>query len=266
VTRAPQRAARLPEGDAESLTIVAYHEAGRADLPIVPATRTRDFIELDARHGRHCLPLMMANQNGWFVLNNQPFEATWDGENAAEGLHVRYDSGEDPRFRAHSAFGHGIISFMIPYLIRTPAGVNLLARGPANMPKDGIAPLEGLVETDWSVATFTMNWKFTRPGVSVRFERDEPVCMLVPHRRGELEAYQPELRTFDSNPELRAGNAAFNNRRHENLVKTFVAQQVEGAGPPGFEGDYMRGVTPTGERAPEHQRKLQLKSFEPAGD
>jgi hypothetical protein len=255
--------AAATDASTEPFPLIAYHQAGRADLPIVPADRVRNWIEEAARHGRHCLPLMMASQCGWMVLNNQPFTALWDGEAWTEGLQVEYD-GPQPRFRAHSAFGHGILSFMIPYLFRTPPGINLLVRGPANYVRDGIAPLEGLVETDWATATFTMNWKFTRPGVEVRFERGEPVCMLVPQQRGLLERFTPELRDLDSNPELRAGNAAFNNRRHDSLVRTFIAQHVEDAPAPGFEKDYMRGSTPTGEQAPEHQRKLNLKRFEPA--
>jgi hypothetical protein len=248
------------------LPLVAYYQPpAQPDMPIVPGARVRSWIDDDARHGRHCLPLIMANQSGWFVLNNHGFTARWDGDRSPDSLTVEYD-GPEPRFRAHSAFGHGIMSFMIPYLFRTPPGINLLARGPSNAPRDGIAPLEGLVETDWSVATFTMNWRFTRPGAEVRFERDDPVCMLVPQQRGFLERFEPELRDIVSNPDVRSGNAAFNERRHESLVRNFVAEFVTEAGRPGFEKDYMRGATPTGEQAPEHQRKLNLKGFADVGD
>jgi hypothetical protein len=258
----PMPAVEQLPAETGDLPLIAYYEPGHPDdLPIVPAARLRSWIEDAARHGRHCLPLMMASQNGWFVLNNQAFTARWSGEVGANATEVEYD-GPEPRFRAHSAFGHGILSFMIPYLFRTPPGYNMLARGPANWPRDGIAPLEGLVETDWSVATFTMNWKFTRPGAEVRFEKDEPVCMLVPQRRGELERFAPKRRSIKTNPQIQAGNAAFNERRHKSLVARFAAEFAEGAGGPAFEGDYMRGVTPTGERAQEHQRKLDLKDFQ----
>ena len=53
--------------------------------------------------------------------------------------------------------------------------------------------LEGLVETDWAVATFTMNWKLTVPRRLIRFEPDDPICMLVPQRRGELESFEPTV-------------------------------------------------------------------------
>jgi hypothetical protein len=37
-----------------------------------------------------------------------------------------------------------------------------------------------LVETDWAVAAVSMNWQFTRPDTWVTFDRDEPICMIVP--------------------------------------------------------------------------------------
>ena len=36
-----------------------------------------------------------------------------------------------------------------------------MVRGPTNSPKDGIAALDGIIETDWAHSTFTMNWRFT---------------------------------------------------------------------------------------------------------
>ena len=39
-----------------------------------------------------------------------------------------------------------------------------MVQGPINRPKDGIAALPGIIETDWSPYSFTMNWMFTRPG------------------------------------------------------------------------------------------------------
>lgn len=247
-----------------SLPLIAYHESGGADLPLVPAPRLRDWIDFGARHGRRCLPLAIANEAGWFVLNNRPFTARWNGDNAADAVSVEYDEDPPPRFRAHSQFGFGVLSFMIPYLFRTPPGYNLLVRGPANAPKDGIGPLEGLVETDWAVQTFTMNWKLTRPDVPVRFESGEPVCMLVPQRRAELEQFGPELRSFDDEPEVRAANARFNSGRHDSLVKGFIAEHVPNVPHPGYEKQYMQGRAPDGTAAPEHQKKLELGEFRPA--
>ena len=65
-------------------------------------------------------------------------------------------------------------------------------KGPANHIKDGIQPLEGIVETDWLMSTFTMNWKLTRICEWVSFKKDEPFCMLVPLPRGLPESLIPK--------------------------------------------------------------------------
>ncbi|HMZ02762.1 MAG TPA: DUF6065 family protein, partial [Burkholderiaceae bacterium] len=57
-----------------------------------------------------------------------------------------------------SHFGSGILTFSLPYLFRTSPGYGMLVRGPTNCAKDGAAPLDGIVETDWAPYSFTMNW------------------------------------------------------------------------------------------------------------
>jgi Family of unknown function (DUF6065) len=94
---------------------------------------------------------------------------------------------------AVSHFGHGILTFHIPCLFRTEPGIDLLVQGPVNRPKDAIAPLSGIVETDWAPYTFTMNWQFTRPGIAVRFEKGEPFCHVWPLQRGALQTVEPEV-------------------------------------------------------------------------
>jgi hypothetical protein len=78
-----------------------------------------------------------------------------------------------------------------------------MAQGPVNRPKDGIAALSGVIETDWAPYGFTMNWMFTRPGVAVRFEKDEPYCHIFPVQCSALESIEPELRLLSENPELK---------------------------------------------------------------
>src|SRR5437868_10957202 len=130
---------------------------------------------MDGAHERwpnRCLPLLVANEAGWILLNRTPFSVVWDGGESPESVRVEL-AEDDPHPGVSSHFGHGVVTFAIPYVFRTSPGYNLLARGPANLPKDGIWPLEGLVETDWANANFTMNWKLTRPNHPVSFERDE---------------------------------------------------------------------------------------------
>ena len=54
---------------------------------------------------------------------------------------IEFEASPGESHLAESLFGHGILTWTLPYLFRTPPGYNLLARGPANWPKDGSAHL-----------------------------------------------------------------------------------------------------------------------------
>lgn len=211
-----------------------------------------------------CLPLIVANEAGWVLLNPYAFEATWNGEAGTAGLTITFDDDDVPLPRPESRFGYGIITWLVPYLFRTTPGYNLLARGPANWPKDGVCALEGLVETDWAVATFTMNWKMTRANHPVRFEADEPFCMLIPQRRGELESFRPIMRSLESDPALHAAYVSWEENRHQASVRKFLSaysREYEGA-KLDWEQHYWKGTTSDGTPAPEHQIRLNLAEFE----
>ena len=105
-------------------------------------------------------------------------------------------------------------------MFRTSPGYNLLVRGPANWPKDGISPLEGVVETDWLGATFSVNWQMTRVNHEVIFERGEPIAMIVPQRRQEIESFYPAMVDIESAPEI-----LHDYERWESQRITFIAEK-----------------------------------------
>ncbi|GGC99614.1 hypothetical protein GCM10011512_28170 [Tersicoccus solisilvae] len=235
--------------------LIAYRLGGSA-LPLAPAAAGRDWMAATDQHfASRCLPLLMANQSGWVLLNNAGLTARWSGDDALRGVEVSYDDGQWPL--AGSFFGYGILTWSIPYLFRTPVGWDLLVRGPANSPKHGIAPLEGLVETDWSSSTFTMNWKFTAPGVPVRFEIGEPICMIVPQPRAALEEFRPVMMPVEADPELHRRHLAWARSRHD-----FLIQRADG-----WQKDYVRGRHATGESAETpHRTRVHLAGFDPADE
>lgn len=240
--------------------VLLAYRLGPPELPLVPAARERTWMNATRdRLANRCLPLLLANQAGWVMLNTHALTAVWDGGSSKEALRLEYRSGSPP-YPAISHFGHGILTWPIPYLFRTPPGWNLLARGPANHPKDGICALEGLVEADWAVATFTMNWQMTRPGCPIAFEENEPICMLVPQRRGELEAFLPEIWDIAADPVLRAAHEAWARSRAWFLAD--MAEPGSEAAARGWQKDYFRGVAPGHVHAPEHETKLPLHGFE----
>jgi hypothetical protein len=247
----------------ETLPLVSYHRLERPTVKIVPASRWRDWMNAtEQRLANRCLPLLMANQGGWVLLNPAPFTATWDGGDAKSALTVEYppDTLVESRI-AESHFGYGIVTFNFSDVISTPPGWNLLARGPTNSPKDGVCALDGLIETDWSAAPFTMNWKLTRPG-SVAFGQDEPFCHIAPQRRGELERFRPQFRHLGSDPEIAKRIWAWSATR---VMVQLGKRSTREAGDDTFRRmwfeDYFKGKSPTGESSDEHQTTLRLSPF-----
>src|SRR3954454_19701544 len=58
----------------------------------------------------------------------------------------------------------------------------------------------------------------TRAG-TVRFEKDEPVCMVFPVSKSVLQATQPEIIELDAAPEVKAQTMAWKERRDEFMKK-----------------------------------------------
>src|SRR5262249_59430493 len=169
----------MPDTQHPDQPLIAYELYPVTDYRLEPAPISRGWMDhASVRFPYRCLPLVIANQAGWVICSPTGFRAYWYGGPNKEDVEVRYDNQPDNRIVSH--FGAGTITFTIPFLFRTPPGINLWVKGPANWIKDGVQPLEGIVETDWLVSTFTMNWKITRMCEWVRFEAGEPVCMLVP--------------------------------------------------------------------------------------
>jgi hypothetical protein len=241
------------------MKLTAYVIDGHT-VDIRPAPVERAWMDnTDQRYVYRCLPLSIANAHGWEILCSAGFTAVWDGGKALEDVKVTPDPGTQAPALGH--FGHGVLTFHVSCLFRTEPGYDLMVQGPVNAPKEAISPLTGIIETDWSPFSFTMNWLFTRPGAPVRFEKGEPFCHLMPVRRGELETFEPELRLLSENPELEHEHKMWTANRSK-----FNADLRE----PGSEAQaekwqklYHRGVGAGG--APsgidDHRTRLKLKPF-----
>jgi hypothetical protein len=265
----------------EPRRFIAYEIYDRTEIALTSAPVHRDWMDASPnRSACHCLPLVIANQAGWFIHCAVTFTAVWDGGPEANNVRVVFESGrpmnENPwaftvdsldvseiatarNDHVSSHFGVGTITFRIPFLFRTPPGINLWVKGPSNWIKDGVHALEGIVEADWVPATFTMNWKLTRPHHPVRFEKGEPICMLVPIPRGLGESLEPVRRPLNSEPALEKEFEDWS-RSREQVIKNMERREPETA-KRGWQHDYVRGVTRSGAKAPEHQTRLNLKEF-----
>ena len=240
------------------MRLICYPTSGEPPK-LIPAPMERDWMDrTNAGFAYRCLPLNIANAHGWLILNPAPFVAQWNGGEGIDAVAVRPTAAGTPLV-ASSHFGSGVLTFNVTALFRTEPGYDLAATGPFNQPKDAIQPLTGIIETDWSPFTFTMNWKFTRKNTPIAFARDEPFCMIFPLKRGLVEQIEPEIRAMNTDPEVSEAYAAWaESRRVFNERLKIPGSEAQAAK---WQKDYFQGKARFGETPPDHRTKLRPKDF-----
>jgi LPS sulfotransferase NodH len=241
------------------LPMVAYDLGSGIRLKLDTASPARPWMDATPkRFAYRCLPLVIANQAGWMIQNSHALSVEWDGSEGTDGLKITYDEPVEQR-HAESHFGSGILTFSVGYLFRTPPGWNLHVRGPVNWPKDGVCALDGIVETDWTHSTFTMNWKLTRPGHVVRFAAGEPIAMISPIHRGDVERFRPEIQPLAADRAWQNGYTAWSTLR--TTFNAALKSQRPEAVAAGWQRHYLLGLNQGDVPAPEHQTALAVAPF-----
>ncbi len=243
------------------MDLICYLHPGWAPL-IRPAPATRAWMdETPESFAYRCLPLNIANAHGWEVLSPCGFDAIWNGEAGVDAITIRPEQGAKPERIPVSLFGQGVITFHIEAIFRTPEGWDLWVGGSPNRAKDGISPLTAIVETDWSPFTFTMNWRFTRPGQWIHFDALEPICFLFPIQRAAIEAFTPKFEPLDADPATMERFRAWSRARDEFHQR--MATDPPRAPADRWQKHYYRGVDAGGESiAKDHRAKLRLRRFD----
>ncbi|MCK0208090.1 DUF6065 family protein [Starkeya koreensis] len=72
-----------------------------------------------------CLPLAIADTHGWELRNPVNFSAMWGGGAGIDDIVVMPD-GEGI---ARSHFGEGVLTFLVPFVFRTPPEMDLIFQG-----------------------------------------------------------------------------------------------------------------------------------------
>jgi hypothetical protein len=228
---------------------------------IVPSGTKREWMDQAPESFPYrCLPLAIANGHGWDVLSPCTFEVEWNGGMAAEDVIVHLPDGVREIDRPVGMFGQGTFTFHIQGLFRTSPGWNLWIGGPPNSFKDGAAPLSGLIETDWSPYTFTMNWRLTRQNHRVRFQDGEPIAQIFPIQRGAIGAIQPQFHSIDGAPELKHNFEQWSRSRDafQESVRTHPPTKPADK----WQKAYYRGLTPEGKcPVADHQTKPVARPF-----
>jgi hypothetical protein len=245
------------------MDLVCYLHASWAPL-IRPAPATRAWMDdTPESFAYRCLPLNIANAHGWEILSPCGFEAIWTGSPEPGAITLRLDQGAEPGKAPVSLFGQGVITFHVEGLIRTPPGWNIWIGGSPNRQKDGIQALAGVVETDWSPYTFTMNWRFTRPGQWVRFEAFEPIGFFFPIQRAAIEQFRPRFEPIENDPATLAGFTAWSQARDAFHEKMKTQPPLQGSDK--WQKHYYRGIDLAGtEWIDDHRTKLRLTAFDDA--
>lgn len=248
--------------------LVTAYKIGQHQMKLLPASRTREWMDnTPNQYAYRCLPLQIANANGWVLECPEDVIIHWDGGAHKSALSIHYARATWDF--AASSFGVGIVTFHSGYLFRTPddPAIDMLVGGLPNFWYDFMTPLTGIVETWWNPATFTMNWKLLRPG-SFTIKAGDPLAFLmpIPHARDgmktklvDLQTNPQELHDFNEWSEKR--NRTINALDH--MERT--GQGINGVDPanPGthWEKDYFQG-NKDNEKIKDHRTKIKFPPFE----
>ncbi len=227
---------------------------------IVPARPERMWMDRTPnRFAYRCTPITMANTTGLELLCPHHVALTWTGGGATVDIGIVETgkaAGSAPLVQSH--FGNGIATFMPGHVFRTDPDWALWCRGSPNMCKDGLTPLEGLVETEWLPFTFTMNWRFTRPG-TVEFRRGEPFCFVTPVPHVAMEAIRPRVMPLAADPQLAADHAAWKGSRDDFNAR--LAAREPAAMQAKWQRYDLKGEPPRGVAAPDtHRIKRRMRA------
>ncbi len=131
-----------------------------------------------------CLPLAIGNQYGFQVACEFDFGIKWDGTNSTDAITFYFNKEEKelstmfPMLNSH--FGNGILTMTVPFLIRTPPGVNIMTINPPNSIVENMTVMTGVVETDNLRHNFTFNIRIQKPNETTYYKAGTPLAAFIP--------------------------------------------------------------------------------------
>ncbi len=181
------------------MDINVYHNPDRP-AKIKPLSPKREWMKDTGAY--HCPPMIMGNTFGWYMEIDESVTINWNGSPIPGSIKITLtESGETvPDGIAVDNFGNGIVTFPIPRrpMFETPEDYSLLVYGPPNMWIDGLHPLTGIVETDWSASPFTMNWKITKINQDIVIPPNFPIVCFIPINIKNMESFKINFKDIES--------------------------------------------------------------------
>jgi hypothetical protein len=203
-----------------------------------------------------CLPLKIANEAGWLVRSPVDFEVTYiTDDHPLKSVKIDI-ADKDSMYRNYilSHFGRGVITFSLPFILRTEAPWCVWARGYPNYYKNNISFLEGIIETHWLHSTFTYNIRVIEKNQTVSFKKNEPLMFLTCININEINNSYITDKIIDENLELKNAYNTWNQSRAEFNKKL--------NNPDDWQKDYFKGIQSDGSTNKDHLTKINLHSKE----
>lgn len=144
----------------------------------VPGVRLRHWWEEDSKtknHARFCLPMLAANNYGFYILSPADIKIFWDGSLQRDVQVTVSNPSSHAEVTTHSA--HACITIQTNFIPRTPPNVFTYIKPIPNQ-RLPIQPLEGMMETWWLVANFGLVCFVTQPGVHI-ISKGDPIAHMI---------------------------------------------------------------------------------------
>jgi hypothetical protein len=221
----------------------------RVSVRTIQPDLKRDWMEAsDEKYAYRCLPLNVANQHGLAVYPNSDISVVWNGGKTVESINIIEGGGITT-----SVFRDGILTFHLPFLVRTPKGYSVYITGCPNHPIDNAYALTGVFESDWAPYSFTMNWKLTSVNNIITFKKTDPICFFFPVERDALEKFEYISENIEDQEEDYR-------KQYYNFVLSrdnFLNGSSENK--EGWQKNYFQGKNPDGTKCPFDNHKTKIR-------
>lgn len=181
------KAHRVSDAEIDGVRIQPGHPQREwIDLTPMPVPPGKDKDSGGKGFAKRCLPLLIANQLGWDIVTefqytivsktNGQFDFQWTDERGRPNVSAPQNN-----------FSANLCTWALPWVFETPPGWDMLVMPVPNWPMPrGVAVVSGVVETDHSPASFTLNWRVD-PETQVWVQRGDPIARIVPYPTDALE-------------------------------------------------------------------------------
>ncbi len=211
------------------LTAYNWRQDERYSL-VGPNDRREWMNAAEDGHPYRCAPLRLANVSELWIVAHEPTFVRWDPRAGRDLLSI------DGLGESH--FGHGIVTFRVPFVFDVSEPWCLLVKGPSNVVVPNAHALEGVIDPRAAAVGFTMNWLIQEGGTAI-FERGKPIAAITLIDPAALHATEVRIRPLADHPRRDELEAWWQTRT--DLFDEILAGR-EG---PYADGEYTRAVRKT---------------------